>query len=89
MKKRTAIIVIIVVFLVLCLIPSSSSIKAADGEKRIYQPLLLPIYRVVECNKIEFNPYPRKTTKGIQVFIFGICVYDGHYTVEGMHRRGS
>ena len=28
-----------------------------------------------------------ETTMGKQVYLFGICVYDGRYTVEGIHTR--
>ena len=98
MRKRYIIgLIAAVVLAVLCLIPSPlNAAKAADGGTRRYSPLL-PVYSVVDWNKIEIAPHNPdgpdanasggKTTKGIQVFIFGISVYDGRYTVEGIHTR--
>ena len=100
MRKRfiiALIAIVTVVLAVLCLIPSPlNEAKAADGGPKIHSPVL-PVYTVVDWNKIEIAPHNPdgpdanasrgKTTKGIQVFIFGISVYDGRYTVEGIHTR--
>jgi hypothetical protein len=88
MRIRYIIILsVAVVLTALCLMPSDNPIKAADGGTETYCPLI-PIYKVTDYNTIEIYPH-KKTTKGIQLFIFGISVYDGRYTVEGIHRRGS
>jgi hypothetical protein len=100
MRKRfiiALIAIVIVVLAVLCLIPSPlNEAKAADGGTKVYSPVL-PVYTVVDWNHIEIAPHnpegPEanmsngKTTKGIQVFVFGVSVYDGRYTVDGIHTR--
>ena len=98
MRKRYIIgLLATVVLAVLCLVPSPlNTAKAADGGTRMYSPLL-PVYTVIDWNRIEIAPYNPdgpdanasngKTTKGIQVLILGISVYDGRYTVEGIHTR--
>ncbi|SCW26535.1 hypothetical protein SAMN02910456_00100 [Ruminococcaceae bacterium YRB3002] len=98
MRRRYLIgLLVVVVLAVLCLIPSPlNAAKAADGGTRMYSPVL-PIYKVVDWNKIEIaqhdpdgpdaNTSNGKTTKGIQVFIFGMSIYDGRYTIEGIHTR--
>ena len=98
MRKRYIIgLLATVVLAVLCIVPSPlNTAKAADGGTRMYSPLL-PVYTVIDWNRIEIAPHNPdgpdanasngKTTKGIQVLIFGISVYDGRYTVEGIHTR--
>ncbi len=100
---KTILVVIILVFLALCVIPNPlSGAKAADGGTKIYTTII-PVVYVIDWNQISFashsdkaNPdsenydpnYPRgETTMGKQVYLFGICVYDGRYTVEGIHTR--
>ncbi len=98
MRKRNIIgLLASVVLAILCLIPSPlNAAKAADGGTRMYSPIL-PVYKVIDWNKIEITPHNTDvpeanvsngiTTKGIQIFLFGISVYDGRYTVEGIHTR--
>ena len=100
---RSILIVIILAILTLCVIPNPmSGAKAADGGTKIYTTII-PVVYVIDWNKISMAPhgekgnpnsedydpnYPRgETTMGKQVFLFGICVYDGRYTVEGIHTR--
>jgi hypothetical protein len=100
---KTILIVVLMGFLALCLIPSPlSGAKAADGGTKIYTTII-PVFYVIDWNKISPSPhsdkadpnsenydpdYPRgETTMGLQVFVFGICVYDGRHTVEGIHSR--
>jgi hypothetical protein len=85
-KRYLIMLLFAVVLTALCLVPAGNPVVAADGGTRIYYPLI-PVYGVVDWNRMELSPYPGKTTKGIQVFIFRICVYDGRYTVEGMQPR--
>lgn len=82
------------------IIPSPfSGAHSADGGTISYYPIL-PVFCVVDWNQInitDHNPnnpdadpsQKSYTVKGLQVFIFGISVYDGRYTVEGIHTRGS
>ena len=94
MKKRYIVVIIIVLILaILCLIPSPlNNAKAADGGTRRYSPIL-PVYTIVDWNKVEIVPHDDqnssngKTIKGKQIFIFGFSVYDGRYTVDGVHTR--
>ena len=98
MRKRFIIILIVAIILaVLCIIPSPlNNAKSSDGGTRRYSPLL-PVYTVVDWNRVyikqhdpnnpDSNASNGETTKGIQVFIFGISVYDGRYTVDGIHIR--
>ena len=98
MRKRYIIgLLVAVVLAVLFIIPNPlTTAKAADGGTKIYSPLI-PVYTVVDWNKIELAPHNPdgpdsniangKTTKGIQVIIFGVSVYDGRYTIDGIHTR--
>lgn len=98
MRKRFIVILIAAVVLaVLCAIPSPLNYaKAADGGTCVYSPVL-PVYKVVDWNKIHIREHDPdgpdgsngETTKGIQVFVFGISVYDGRYTVDGIHTRSD
>jgi hypothetical protein len=100
---KAILIGIILLFFALCVIPNPlSEAKAADGGTKIYTTII-PVVSVIDWNKISMTPhgeeanpnsenydpdYPRgETTMGKQVYIFGICVYDGRYTVEGIHTR--
>ena len=98
MRKRYIIgLLVAVVLAVLFIIPNPlNTAKAADGGTKIYSPLI-PVYTIVDWNKIELAPHNPdgpdsniangKTTKGIQVIIFGVSVYDGRYTIDGIHTR--
>lgn len=93
MRKRFVVALITAVVLaVFCAIPSPlNNAVSTDGGTRVYSPIL-PVYKVVDWNKIhikELDPDDSngETTKGIQVFIFGISVYDGRYTEDGIHTR--
>lgn len=85
----------------LCFIPNPlSAAKAADGGTKTYYTVI-PVFCVVDWNEIHFYPHSEKlnpdsesydpdapkgeTTKGKQVYLFDICVYDGRYTVEGIY----
>lgn len=98
MRKRYIIGLLVAgVLAVLFIIPNPlNTAKAADGGTKIYSPLI-PVYTVVDWNKIELAPHNPdgpdsniangKTTKGIQVIIFGVSVYDERYTIDGIHTR--
>lgn len=98
MGKRIRITILVVVLLLslVCLIPNPlNTAKASDGGTKTYEPLI-PIYRVIDWNQIKVYPHREEydpdapngeTIKGFQVYIFGVCVYDGRYTVEGAHTR--
>ena len=95
MRKRFIVaLTAAVVLAVLCAIPSPLNYaKAADGGTCVYSPVL-PVYKVVDWNKIHIREHDPdgsngETTKGIQIFICGISVYDGRYTVDGIHTRSD
>ena len=100
---KTIFVAIILAFLALCVIPDPlSEAKAADGGTKTYTTII-PVVYVIDWNQISLAPhsdkanpdsenydpnYPKgETTMGKQVYLFGICVYDGRYTVEGIHTR--
>ena len=104
-KIRISILVTIVVLIVLFLFPCPlNTAKAADGGTKVYRPII-PLYVVVDWNQIHWAPHSDKlnpdsesydpnapkgeTIKGLQVFVSETCIYDGRYTVEGIHARQS
>ncbi len=96
MKKKKIIVLITIVVLAFCLIPNPFIFaQDADGGTRYYYPMLpVPVYTIIDYNRISADydnispDGPTKiTTKGIQIIVLGISVYDGRYTVEGWHTR--
>ena len=104
-KIRISILVTIVVLIVLFLFPCPlNTAKASDGGTKVYRPII-PLYVVVDWNQFHFaqhsdtlNPDSEsydpnapngETIKGIQIFVSETCIYDGRYTVEGIHYRQS
>ena len=102
-KIRITILVIVLIVLLLCFIPSPlNSAKCADGGTKIYSPII-PIYQVIDWNQFRAAPHSEErnpnsdkydpnvpngeTIKGQTVYIFGFCVYDGRYTVQGIQPR--
>lgn len=102
-KTKVVIIAVVILFLILCLVPNHLSVaKAADGGTRGYSSFF-SIVEVIDWNKIIIEPHSEErnpqngknasgrmnehTVKGKQIFFFGICIYDGRYTVQGIHIR--
>ncbi len=102
-KTKAVIIAVVILFLIPCLVPNPLSVaKAADGGTRGYSSFF-SIVQVVDWNKISIEPHTKEgipqngksasgrmnghTVKGKQIFFFGICIYDGRYTVQGIHIR--
>ncbi|MBR5386076.1 MAG: hypothetical protein IK142_00680 [Clostridiales bacterium] len=96
MKKKTITVFITIVVLLIGLAPCPlKTSKDADGGTRHYSPIL-PLYTIIDWNRVQITPLNDNnstdrltgtTTKGIQIFVLGRCVYDGRYTAEGAYAR--
>lgn len=88
-KTKTAFLVVAILLIVGLFVPSPLvTVKVADGGTIIYGPLI-PVYKIIDWNKFSINPHYCVTKRGITVYIFGVEVYDGSYTVDGTVWRES
>lgn len=88
MKKKTRIVilVIIIITILLGLLPNPLAFPTGPVSKS-YKPIIpLPIYEVKEWHEYNVKPHTDsnepdeqlvKTITGVEVYIFGIEVYDG------------